>query len=377
MIKIEKFMETLRAGGVSFFTGVPDSYLNGFCNYLEETVSNDEHVIAANEGNAIGIAAGYYFCTNTVPLVYMQNSGLGNAINPLVSLADRYVYRVPMILLIGWRGEPETGDHPQHRTQGEITPKLFEILGIPYAVVEDDDEKLKEQTKWALKIAKINQTPVALIGKKGVFASVKKANKTDSLYPLSREEAIEIILEALPENTIYTATTGRATRELYFLRKKRNEGHQHDFLNVGSMGHASSVALGIAIADKSRKVVCLDGDAAALMHMGSFTMASKIAVPNMLHIVLNNGAHESVGGQPCAGHLVDFTKIAQGSGYQTLDGPVTNKEELEKALYLLKKTECSAFLDVRIHKGLRGELPPLCISHEGLIQDFMAELQNK
>lgn len=375
MIIQEKFIETLYSEGVRFFAGVPDSYLNGFCNCLLETIPGDKHVIAANEGNAIAIATGYYFCTNTIPLVYMQNSGMGNAINPLVSLVDKHVYSVPMILLIGWRGEPEIGDHPQHRTQGEITLNLLKMLGIPYVIAEDNDEKLKEQTRWALKTAKTNKTPVALIGKKGVFASVKKTNKTDDCYPMSREEAIEIILNTLPKNTIYTATTGRTTRELYFLRERRNEGHQYDFLNVGSMGHASSVALGIAMADRNRKVVCLDGDSAALMHMGSFTMASKTVVPNMLHIVLNNGAHESVGGQPSAGHLIDFTKIAQGSGYQTLNGAATNKKELEEALRLLQETEHVAFLDVRIHKGLRGELPPLKISHERLIKDFMTELQ--
>lgn len=374
MISSKKFLYTLHSEGVEFFTGIPDSYLNGFCNCLLEQIPSDKHVIAANEGNAVSIACGYYFTTNTVPLIYMQNSGLGNILNPIVSLADKHVYSVPMILLIGWRGEPGTGDHPQHQTQGEVTTKLLDMLDIPYIIAEGDDGKLEQQTHWAVTTAKTNKKPVAIIGRKGVFAGEKKANKLDNNYPMSREEAIEIILDTLNKETIYVATTGRATRELYFLRERRGEDHSHDFLNVGSMGHASSVALGIALADKTRKVVCLDGDSAALMHMGAFTMASKMSVPNMIHIVLNNGAHESVGGQPSAGQLINFTGIAKNSGYQTVDTAATTARELKDALHELEGTDKASFIDVRIHKGLRGELPPLHISHDDLIQQLMNEL---
>lgn len=378
MINQKRFLNTLQESGVRFFTGVPDSFLNGFCNYLLETIPEDRHIIAANEGNAVAIAAGYYFSTGIIPLVYMQNSGMGNTINPIVSLADQHVYSVPMILLIGWRGEPGTElKHPQHRTQGEITLKTLEMLHIPYVIAEDDDDKLEKQVQWAVKTAKDEKQQVAIIGRKGVFAGEKKVNIKDNKYPLSREEAIEIILDAMPKATVYTATTGRATREIYFLRERRGEGHQHDFLNLGSMGHASSVALGIALAKKDRKVVCLDGDSAALMHMGSFTMVSKLDVPNFLHIVLNNGAHESVGGQPSAGQLVDFTKIAEGSGYQTIGKPVETKEELERAIQELTAQEKAVFIDVRIHKGLKGELPPLDISSKELIHEMMEDLQNK
>lgn len=375
MITPEKFINVLQSEGVEFFTGVPDSYLNGICNYLLEELPADKHIIAANEGNAVGIACGYYFSTNTVPLVYMQNSGMGNILNPLISLADSNVYSVPMILLIGWRGEPGTGDHPQHQTQGEITTRLLEILDIPYVIAEDNDDKLEEQARWAVKTAKNNRKSVAIIGRKGVFASKKKANTVDNNYPMSREEAIETIMNIMPQNTIYVATTGRATRELYFLRERRGEGHQYDFLNVGSMGHASSVALGIALSNKERNVVCLDGDSAALMHMGAFSMASKVDVPNMFHIVLNNGAHESVGGQPSAGYTVDFTTIARGSGYQTVAGPITNAKDLGIAIRELEGADKAKFIDVRIHKGLKGKLPPLRISHQELIQELMEELK--
>lgn len=374
MIDQERFLNVLRTAGVEFFTGVPDSYLNGFCNCLMKNVAAERHMIAANEGNAVGIAAGYYFSTDTVPLVYMQNSGLGNALNPLLSLVDKNVYSVPMILLIGWRGEPGSGDWPQHQTQGEVTLKILDMLGIPYVIAQDEDDSLEEQVRECVENAKREKRPAAIVGRKGVFAGGKKPNITDTEYPLYREEAIEIILDTLPENTIYTATTGRASRELYFLRERRKEGHQNDFLNVGSMGHASSVALGIAAANKKRLVVCLDGDAAAMMHMGAFTMASKTDVPNLLHIILNNGAHESVGGQPSAGYRVDFTKIAQGSGYKTVEGPVGSREALREVLRILKHGQQAALIDVRIRKGLKGELPALKISHEKLIRELMDEL---
>lgn len=375
MIDQERFINTLKTSGVDFFTGVPDSYLNGFCNYLLKNVPADRHIIAANEGNAIGIASGYYFSSNRIPLVYMQNSGMGNMLNPIVSLTDKNVYSVPMILLIGWRGEPDTGDWPQHQKQGEITIKLLEMLGIPYIIAVNDDQKLEEQIKVMIQKAKKERMPAAIIGRKGIFSGGEKVNVKDEKYPLSREDAIEIFLNTLPDNTVYVATTGRATRELYFLRERRNEGHQYDFLNVGSMGHASSIALGIALENKDRMVVCLDGDSAALMHMGAFTMAGKTDVQNLMHVVLNNGAHESVGGQPSAGLLIDFTKIANGSGYQTVEGPVTTEQDLIKAIKTLDSAQKSSFIDVRIHKGLKGALPPLNISHSSLIGDLMRELQ--
>ena len=375
MINQARMLNTLRREGIEFFVGVPDSYLNGFCNYLLEKVPEKNHMVAANEGNAIGIAAGYYFSTNKVPLVYMQNSGMGNAFNPIASLVDKNVYSVPLILLIGWRGEPGTGDWPQHKTQGEVTTKLLEILNIPYVVAEDNDDLLEDQIKWAVRLARISKGPVAVIAKKGVFAGGKKSNIPDDRYPLSREEAIEVILDTLPEDTVYVATTGRATRELYFLRERRKEGHEHDFLNVGAMGPASSVALGLAASNRARQVVCLDGDCSALMHMGAFSMVSKMDVPNLMHVVLNNGAHESVGGQPSAGYFVDFTCIAKGAGYTTSDSYVSLGDELADTVNRLVGEKKASFIEVRIHKGLRGDLPPLKISHHDLIQELMEELQ--
>lgn len=364
--------EELKKNGVTFFTGVPDSYLNGFCNHILKNYP-ERNIIAANEGNAVGIAAGHYIASKEIPLVYMQNSGLGNTVNPLVSLADEHVYSIPMILLIGWRGQPGTGDWPQHELQGEITTKLLDVMNIPYTILEDDNSKIGEVIEKAVSYAKETRRSYALIAPKGVMAG-EKANNKDDLYPLSREEAIETVLDNMPEDTVYSATTGRATRELFFLRERRNESRKNDFLNVGSMGHASSVALGIALEKKKRQVVCFDGDSAAILHLGALTMVSKLDCPNFLHIVLNNGAHESVGGQPSAGYLVDFTKIAESCGYETVGKAAENKEELINALKQLSSRKKAGFIEVKIHKGLSGKLPPLDFSHREAIDDLISEL---
>lgn len=374
MLDQERVFETLRENGVTFFTGVPDSYLNGFCNYALARFP-ERNIIAANEGNAVGIACGHYFATKEIPLVYMQNSGEGNVINPLASLADKEVYAVPMILLIGWRGQGNTEpNHPQHKLQGEITTGLLDVMHIPYTVLEDDDDKFRETVEKAVEYCRKTRQPYGLIAPKGVMADPDKPNNVDDTYPMSREEAIEIILDEMPEDTIYSATTGRATRELFFLREKRGETKAHDFLNVGSMGHASSVALGIAMAKPERKVVALDGDSAAIMHMGALTMVSKVSAPNFMHVVLNNGAHESVGGQPSAGHLLDFTAIAEACGYETIGKAVTTEAELKEAISKLKDCGKASFIDCRIHKGLNRKLPPIVFDHREAIDELMEEL---
>ncbi len=373
MLSADFLYNELAGNEIGFFTGVPDSYLNEFCNYLLDHCP-DGNVIAANEGNAIAIAAGYYIATGKIPLVYMQNSGLGNAVNPLASLVDRHVYDVPMLLLIGWRGQPGTNDWAQHICQGAITPEILKSMNIPYRILPDDEVKAGPAVKWAVERVKQDRTTCALIVPKGVLSGSKSNNK-DAEYPLSRSEAIETVVNYLPRDVIYSATTGRASRELFFLREKRKESTMHDFLNVGAMGHTSSVALGMALARPEREFVVFDGDAAVIMHMGALTMVSKRKVPNFLHIVLNNGAHESVGGQPSAGHMIDFTQIAAACGYATMGKAVTVKEELEEACRALFAKDRAGFIEVKIHKGLDGTLPPLNLSHKEAVNGLMRELQ--
>ncbi len=377
MLDQRKVFEVLGKNGISFFTGVPDSYLNGFCNYALANLSY-RNIIAANEGNAVAIAAGHYLASKEIPLVYMQNSGLGNTINPLASLADINVYAVPMLLLIGWRGQGNTEpNHPQHKLQGEITPGLLEIMHIPYEILSDSDDEFERVVEKAVALCKSERKPFGLIAPKGVMADPDKPNNLDDTYPMSREEAMEVVLDQMPDDTVFSATTGRATRELFFLREKRNEGKENDFLNVGSMGHASSVALGIALEKKDRHVVVLDGDSATIMHMGALTMASKLDVPNFMHIVLNNGAHESVGGQPSAGHLLNFTKIAEACGYKTVGKAVESKEELICAIKQLKDCGKASFIDCRIHKGLSRKLPPIIFDHREAIDSLIDNLNKR
>lgn len=374
MLDQERAFKVLSDNGVTFFVGVPDSYLNGFCNHALARCG-ERNVIAANEGNAVAIAAGHYLATGEVPLVYMQNSGQGNAVNPLASLADEAVYAVPMLLLIGWRGQGGTEpNHPQHKLQGEITCSLLEIMHIPYSVLTDSDGDFAAVVARAVAHCREKRRPYGLVAPKGVMADPDKPNNVDATYPMSREEAIEVILDRMPADTVYSATTGRATRELFFLRERRGEMRTRDFLNVGSMGHASSVALGIALARPDRRVVCLDGDSAAIMHMGAFTMAAKVDAPNFTHVVLNNGAHESVGGQPSAGHLVDFTGVAEACGYRTVGRAVTTKEELAAAIDTLSDCRRASFIDCRVHKGLSRRLPPIVFDHREAIDALIADL---
>ncbi|MBO5570624.1 MAG: phosphonopyruvate decarboxylase [Clostridia bacterium] len=374
MLDQTKVFDCLAQNGVSFFTGVPDSYLNGFCNYALSHCGS-RNVITANEGNAVALAAGHYFASREIPLVYMQNSGEGNAVNPLASLADKDVYAVPMILLIGWRGQDNTEpNHPQHWRQGEITGSILDVLHIPYTVLSDSDEEFAKTVEKAVKYCTETRGVYAFIAPKGVMADPDKPNNVDAVYPMSREEAIEVILEHMPEDTIYSATTGRATRELFFLREKRGETKARDFLNVGSMGHASSVALGIALEKPERHVVALDGDSAAIMHMGTLTMVSKLEAPNFMHVILNNGAHESVGGQPSAGHRVEFTKIAEACGYATVGRAVETEAELIEAIERLKNCGKASFIDCRIHKGLNRKLPPIVFDHREAIDALIDEL---
>lgn len=374
MLDQNRVFEILADNGVTFFTGVPDSHLNGFCNHAI-ACCGDRNIIAANEGNAVGIAAGHYFATKEVPLVYMQNSGMGNTVNPLASLADRDVYAVPMLLLIGWRGQGDTEpNHPQHRLQGEITPKLLDVMHIPYSILSDDEEEFKAVIEKAAAFCRKERVPYGLIVPKGVMAAADKANDVNDVYPMSREEAIETVLDHMPVDTVYSATTGRATRELFFLRERRGETKANDYLNVGSMGHASSVALGIALEKPDRKVVVLDGDAAVIMHMGALTMMSGMDLPNYMHIVLNNGAHESVGGQPSAGHRLDFTKIAEACGYATAGKCADTKEELIEAIEKLRDCGKASFIDCRIHKGLARRLPPIVFDHREAIDTLIEGL---
>ena len=320
MIEVDRFVGCLLDAGVEFFTGVPDSLLKSFCAYVTDNCG-ESHVIAANEGGAVGLAAGHYLATGRPALVYMQNSGQGNAVNPLASLADPDVYSIPMVLLVGWRGEPGVRDEPQHVKQGKVTISLFGTLGIPTEVLPADEHAALELTRKMLELARAESRPVALIVRKGLFAEYKLQKKEDDIAELKREAAIEGILRALPEDAVVVSTTGMISREVYETRERLGQGHERDFLTVGSMGHAVMIALGIAKSQPGRKVVCLDGDGASIMQMGNMAIAGQSGCGNLTHIVLNNSAHDSVGGQPTVGGKIDFEEMARRFGYNVRQSP--------------------------------------------------------
>ena len=329
MVNVDIFVSALKLVGVDFFTGVPDSLLKSFCAYITDNCG-DNHVIAANEGGAVGLAAGHYLATGNPALVYMQNSGQGNAVNPLASLADPDVYSIPMVLLVGWRGEPGVKDEPQHVKQGKVTVSLFETLGIPTEILPDDDESAADVTRKMVEKAKTESRPVALIVRKGLFAEYKLQNKKPDIAALPREQAIEEILKSLPADAVVVSTTGMISREVYETRERLGQDHSRDFLTVGSMGHAIMIAIGIAKAQPKRRVFCLDGDGASIMQMGNMAIAGQSGCANLTHIVLNNAAHDSVGGQPTVGGSIDLSAIAASCGYNRPGSPVLKEIKVAK-----------------------------------------------
>lgn len=376
MVNQEILFNSLREMGISFFTGVPDSLLNDFCLYLVNNIPDGQHVMAANEGNAVAIAAGHYMATGNIPVVYMQNSGIGNATNPLLSLTHDCVYGIPLILVIGWRGDPAISDHVQHKKQGELTPVLMKDMDIPYEIL-DDENTVVQKFEWAVGKAKEISSPVALIAKKAILTEKVKKQQYAESNLMNREEAVSAVLDVLGDKAIYLGTTGRATREVNEQLKEHGIGAGHEFQNVGSMGHVSSVGLGIALARPEQNVVVFDGDAAVVMHMGALATNCRYKAGNMIHIVLNNGVNESVGGQPSAGYVVNLTEIASACGYETPGHAVETKEELQKIIRNHRKGEMPLFIDVHVRQGIRSDMPKLNINHKAQKMALMENLIGK
>lgn len=353
MIKPEFIYNQLIKNDVDFFTGVPDSLLKNFCAYITDNSKN--HIIAANEGCATALASGYYFATKKIPLVYMQNSGIGNAVNPLMSLVDPDVYSIPLILFIGWRGEPNVHDEPQHVKQGKVTCDLLDAMKIPYFIMSDNESELQHQIEQAVSFAKQNNAPYAFVIKKGTFDEYKLINNVHIEAKMTREEAIDEIIKSAPEKAAFVSTTGMASRELYELRDKYNQGHEKDFLTVGSMGHASQIALSIALQKNNRPIFCIDGDGASIMQMGGMATIGVEKPKNLIHIVLNNGAHDSVGGQPTVAREIDLCSIAASVGYKNII-LVKTKEELEAVMQNPNTYQELSFIEVLVKKGARKDL---------------------
>lgn len=372
MIRPEFFIEALREKGIDCFAGVPDSLLKNICAYITDHFDAAHNIIAANEGAAVGLAAGHYLATGQPACVYMQNSGEGNIINPLASLTDQEVYNIPVLLLIGWRGRPGVHDEPQHVKQGKVTTGLLNVMGVNYEVLSKEEDKAAKQIDKAAK-ALANKEVFALVIEKDTFEDYKLQNVEVNDLTMCREEAIQTVAAALGEKDCIVSTTGMISRELFEYRAAMNEGHERDFLTVGSMGHASQIALGIAMAKTDRKVWCFDGDGATIMHMGSMAIVANKAPQNYVHVVFNNGAHDSVGGQPTVGLKIDLPRVARAVGYPHTYS-VSTKEDLMDVLNEVKKNNDLSLIEIKVKKGNRKDLgrpTTTPIQNKDALMDFL------
>lgn len=372
-MKVEKLLEII---GSDFYTGVPDSQLKSLCNYLINKYGIDpkHHIIAANEGNSTALAAGYHLATGKIPVVYMQNSGEGNIINPVASLLNDKVYAIPVVFIVGWRGEPGFHDEPQHIYQGEITVKLLEDMNIESFIISKNttDEEvtvIMEKFKKVLAIGK----SVSFIIRKDVL-SYSEDTRYENNNTMRREDVIRHILKISGEDPIIS-TTGKASRELFDTRTSNGQSHKYDFLTVGSMGHSSSIALGVAINKPNSKIWCVDGDGAVLMHMGSMAVLGTNAPKNMIHIVINNGSHETVGGMPTVADKINLVSIARGCGYPN-SVCVDNFYDLDKELQAAKCRNELSLIEVKCSIGSRNDLgrPTAAIENKENFMKYLKEL---
>ncbi len=349
MVDTKEFYDYLNSKGMDFYAGVPDSLLKDLCACVKENTSSDNNIITANEGNAVAIACGRYLSTNKIGVVYMQNSGLGNIVNPLLSLIDEDVYKVPELFIIGYRGEPGVHDEPQHVKQGKLTLPLLETLGVEYQVL---DGNFKEQIDSAYEYMRNTSKPYALVVKKGTFTPYKM-KKQDNDYSMTREEALKEIIDNLGEDDFIVSTTGKTSREIFEIRETLHQGHGNDFLTVGSMGHTSSIALGMSLGT-DKKVYCIDGDGSFLMHMGAAAIVANNQKDNLRYILINNGAHESVGGQPTIALDIDIKKILEAVGYKSVYESKTLRALHENMESFKDDSKCAMI--VYTHQGSRPDL---------------------
>lgn len=344
MIDPKDFTDYLKSINVDFFCGVPDSQLSAFCDYIQE---NEENIIAANEGNALAIASGYHLTTGKFPLVYLQNSGLGNIVNPITSLTHRKVYSIPVVYVIGWRGQPGVHDEPQHIKQGEITLELLDLLDINYILLNKNytisDLKDTFENTFLDKLKKGES--VAVVVSKGAFEEYKIPKSNNNT--LSREKAIQTVASFLSDDDMIVSTTGKSSRELFEFRQTNGQGHGNDFLTVGSMGHSSSIALGIATNNSDKKIFCFDGDGAVLMHMGSLALIGSKKPKNFYHVMFNNSAHESVGGLPTVMGDIDIENIVLACGYREFYN-ASDIDELNSVLSEFTESEGPVFLNINV-----------------------------
>ncbi len=370
-MNIHEFLDLLDS---DFYVGVPDSQLKALCNYLNNRFGQDvrHHIIAANEGNAVAIAAGHYLATGKVAVVYMQNSGEGNIVNPVASLLNENVYAIPVIFIVGWRGEPGVKDEPQHAFQGIITKELLDVMNIPSFVIHKDTENhdIKVAIDSFRKELDKGNSVAFIVGKNGLTYDSHIEYSND--YDMKREDVIRKIVE-VSEGAPIISTTGKTSRELFEIREEKKQGHANDFLTVGSMGHSSSIALGIALEKPEQKVWCIDGDGAAIMHMGAIPVIGATHPSNLIHIIINNGAHESVGGMPTCAKTINFANIAMNCGYD-YSATVDTFPSLEKELELASTRKGLSLIEIHTAIGSRKDLGRPTTKPKDNKEHFMTKL---
>jgi len=355
-MKCEALWDVFRDEEITFFTGVPDSTFQGWMAFLAERCDQDlTNIIATNEGEAVAVAAGYHMATGKVGVVYLQNAGLGNTVNPLTSLVDREVYSIPLILMIGWRGEPGRKDEPQHIKMGRITTSLLEQLEIPWRELPSDIDSAAGVISELKALALKSSAPVALIVKKGMIDLWAGNNEIAPMCDMTREEALRVLLAEMPEDIVSVATTGKTARELFELREERQEGHEKDFLTVGSMGYASAIAFGLALGKPSSRFVVLDGDGALLMHPGSLATIGHYAPAGLYHLVLDNNAYDSTGGQRTLSGSIDFNALSKAFHY-TGFATVSTVVELREKARLMFQGSGPFLLHIKVKPGARKDL---------------------
>lgn len=352
-LESEHVARCLYSEGITKLIGVPDSVLSGFCLDAADIFGHANHLTAANEGNAIAIAIGHHLATSGLAAVYMQNSGLGNAINPLVSLASTEVYSIPMLLVIGWRGMPGTSDEPQHRLQGRVTEEMLDCIGIPHQTLCTEPAKVEQQMKSLIELATQSSAPVALLIPKGSMTSTRKPERSIQASHMTRELALQIVLQNLDADTRIVSTTGMLSRELY--ENTRGLAERHCFMTVGGMGHAAAIALGLAHDLPNEPIVCLDGDGAALMHLGSMVSIGQENCANLIHILFNNGVHDSVGGQATVGDEINFASIALECHYASAV-KVSSESNLISALERARSNAGVSFIEILVKPGNRADI---------------------
>jgi phosphonopyruvate decarboxylase len=357
MIDPARFVDHLSELGIELFTGVPDSLLKQLNAQVMHAVPRERHVIAANEGASVGIAIGHYLRTGAPALVYLQNSGFGNTVNPLLSLADPDVYGVPMVLLVGWRGRPGVKDEPQHVKQGRIMTGILDALELPWSVLPTESDAAETCMTQAVETATSASTPYVVLVEKDTFADAPAGPAGPTTGPRgdessSRERALEALVDALGPETINVSTTGMLSRELFELRERAGTDGARDFLTVGGMGHATSIALGVAKNEPDREVWCLDGDGALLMHLGTVPVIADHGPPNLFHVVFNNGVHDSVGGQPTSITSMDVASSARAMGYRWA-ATTNDPDEVGAHVAAMREQGGPCLLEVRVRPGNR------------------------